>query len=168
MLQHIQSPQDVLDGNSKVTLKGKSIKSTKTFKASSVTNTSNFEEKERKTMEENKLNPRVDGIVIKRKSRSQTPTFLLTFEIFNQNVYNCLVDSGDSSNVIPFLVCKKLNAEPRMSKTNITQLDRSQVKVFGELKDVLIRLSSNYKGHQTIDIIVVDIPEAYQMILSRD
>jgi hypothetical protein len=42
------------------------------------------------------------------------------------------------------------------------------VKVFGELKDVLIRLSSNSKVHQTIDIIVVDILETYGVILSRD
>ena len=42
------------------------------------------------------------------------------------------------------------------------------MKVFRELKDVLIRLSSNSKVHQTIDIIVLDIPEAYGVILSRD
>ena len=55
-----------------------------------------------------------------------------------------------------------------MRKTKIIQLDRSHVKVFRELKDVLIRLSSNSKVHQTIDIIVVDILEAYRAILSRD
>ena len=70
MLQHIQGPQDVLVGNSKVTPKGKSIKATKTFKASSITNTSNVEDKEKTTIEENKSNPRVDGILIIRKSRS--------------------------------------------------------------------------------------------------
>ena len=69
---------------------------------------------------------------------------------------------------MPYLVCKKLNAEPWMRKTKIIQLDRSQVKVFGEIKDVLIQLSSNSKVHQTIDIIVVDIPGAYGVILSRD
>ena len=110
-------------------------------------------------MEENRLNPRADGILIRRKSRSQTSPFLLTFEIFNQNVHNCLVDYWASSNVIPYSVCNKLNAEPQKSKTKIIQLDKSHVKVFGELKDVLIRLSSNSKVHQTIDIVVVDIPE---------
>lgn len=69
---------------------------------------------------------------------------------------------------MPYLVCKKLNEEPQMSKTKIAQLDRSHVKVFGELKDVLIRVSSNSKVHQTIDIIVVDILEAYGVILSKD
>ena len=67
MLHNIQGPQDVLVGNSKETLKGKTIKSTKTFKASSVANTSNVEDKERTTMEENKPNPRADGILIGRK-----------------------------------------------------------------------------------------------------
>jgi hypothetical protein len=33
---------------------------------------------------------------------------------------------------------------------------------------VLIRLSSNPKVHQVIDIIVVDIPEFYGLFLSRD
>ena len=37
----------------------------------------------------------------------------------------------------------------------------------GDLKDVLIHLASNSKVHQMIDIIVVDIPKAYGVILSR-
>ena len=70
--------------------------------------------------------------------------------------------------MITYSVCNKLNAEPQMRKTKITQLDRSHVKVFGELKDVLICLPSNYKVIQTIGIIVVDIPEAYGVILIID
>ena len=38
----------------------------------------------------------------------------------------------------------------------------------GELKDVMIRLASNSKVHQVIDVIVVDIPEAYRVISNRD
>ena len=43
------------------------------------------------------------------KSKFKTPPFLLTFEIFNYNVHNFLVDSGVSINVMPFLVCKRIN-----------------------------------------------------------
>ena len=68
---------------------------------------------------------------------------------------------------MPYLVCKKLNVEPKMRKTEIIQLDRSHVKALGELKDVLIHLYSNSKVHQMIDIIVVDIRKAYGVILSR-
>jgi hypothetical protein len=38
----------------------------------------------------------------------------------------------------------------------------------GELKDVMIRIATHPKFLQVIDIIVVDIPEAYGLLLSRD
>ena len=55
-----------------------------------------------------------------------------------------------------------------MCRTKIIQLDKSHVKVVGELKGVMIQLSSNSKVNQVIDVIVVDILEAYGLILSRD
>jgi hypothetical protein len=79
-----------------------------------------------------------------------------------------MVDSGASSNVMPLSVCQKINVEVKPSDLKIIQLDRTNVTVVGELKDVLIRLSSNPKVHQVIDIVVVDIPEVYGMFLSRD
>jgi hypothetical protein len=101
-------------------------------------------------------------------TRKNVPHFLLTFEIFNRNVHNCMVDSGESSNVMPWSVCQKINTEVERSTLKIIQLDRTNVKVIGELKNVLIRLSSNPKVHQVIDIIVVDILEVYGLFLSRD
>ena len=130
-------------GNSREAPKEKNVKTTKIVKTSSVTNTSIMENKETTTKEEKRPDPRVNGALIGRKSRSQTPLFLLTFDIFNKNVHNCLVDSGASSNVMPYSVCKELNAQPKIFKTKIIQLDQSHVKVMGELKDVMIKLSSN-------------------------
>jgi ribonuclease HI len=79
-----------------------------------------------------------------------------------------MVDSGVSSNVMSWSVCQNINAEVQPSSLKIIQLDRTSVKVIGELKNALIRLSSNPKVHQIIDIIVVDIPEVYGLFLSRD
>ena len=42
------------------------------------------------------------------------------------------------------------------------------MKVMGELKDVMIQLSSNSKVHQLFDVIVVNILGEYGVILSRD
>ena len=69
-LQHIQSPQDVAIGNSKVTLKRKNTKATKSTKTISVTSTSSVENKEMTTMNKKKHNPKVDGALIRRNSRS--------------------------------------------------------------------------------------------------
>ena len=69
------------------------------------------------------------------------PPFLLTFEMFNFNVQNCLIDSGVSTNVMPWSVCKKLNVQLEKIDAKIIQLDRSQVPTVGELNNVIIWLS---------------------------
>ena len=109
----------------------------------------------------------VDGSMISKRSKSTHP-FLLTFEIFNNNVHNCIVDSRTSSNVIPYSVCQKLNIEPKKSNIQIVQLAQSRVKVLGELRDVFIRFFVDPQVQQTIYILMADIPEAYGLLLSRD
>lgn len=52
----------------------------------------------------------VSAAMIGRKLKSMTPPFLITFEIFNMNVHNCLVDSSASSTVMPYAVAKRLQA----------------------------------------------------------
>lgn len=115
----------------------------------------------------NKVNL-TDLVLIRDRSISHTPPFLLTYDIFNRNVHNCLVDSRASSNIMPRTVCTKLNITPQKSAIHIVQLEKTKVEVLGELASVSIRLSSNRKVSQIIDILVVDIPEFYGLILSRD
>jgi hypothetical protein len=68
---------------------------------------------------------------------------------------------------MPLSICKKLNATPLKSDKHIIQLDKTQVKFIGELKYVMIKMATHLKFVQVIDIIVVDIPEAYGLLLSR-
>ena len=103
-----------------------------------------------------------------REEKAKTPPFLLTLEILNHKVHNCLVDSGSSVNVMPLAVCNKINGQPKPTDWEVIQLDRTRVKVVGEMKNVLIRLSANNKICQFIDIIVADIPDGYGLILNRD
>ena len=60
----------------------------------------------------NKVNPSY-LVLIGDKYISHTPPFLLTYEIFNRNVHNCLVDSGAPSNIMPRTVCTNLNNTPQ-------------------------------------------------------
>ena len=53
------------------------------------------------------------------KSKSQTFPSLLSFDIFNHNAHNFLVDSGASSNVMPLSVCKNINGQPTPSSCKI-------------------------------------------------
>jgi hypothetical protein len=72
-----------------------------------------------------------DSVLIGDRSSSHTPPFLLTYEIYNRNLHNCLIDSGASSNIMPASVCSKLNIEPQKSAIHIVQLDRTKVQVVG-------------------------------------
>ena len=66
-----------------------------------------------------------------KPSMKMTPPLLLTFEILNRGIHNCMIDSGASSNVMPVSVCTKLNANGEPYPTQIVQLDKSRVKVVG-------------------------------------
>ena len=69
---------------------------------------------------------------------------------------------------MPLSICKTLKIVPLKSDKHVIQLDKTQVKVMRELKDVMIRIMTHPKFVKVIDIIVVDIPEAYGLLLSRD
>jgi hypothetical protein len=112
--------------------------------------------------------PSVNACSLEKRGRTFVPPFLLTFEVFNINLHNFLVDSGAYSNVMPLSICKKLNATPLKSDKHVIQLDKTQVNVIGELKYVMIKIATHPKFVQVIDIIVVDILEAYGLLLSRD
>ena len=78
------------------------------------------------------------------------------------NIVRCaFVFKLSSSNIISYSVFLKINAQPKKSTTKIVQLDRTKVKVLRKLKDVLIRLSSNPKVFQIIDINDDDEVEAH-------
>ena len=79
-----------------------------------------------------------------------------------------MVDYGASTNVMHLSICRRLNAKYIPSDSLITQLDKTYVRVLGEMKDVLIRLASNPSIFQIIDIVVADIPDAYGLFLSKD
>ena len=100
------------------------------------------------------------------EEKAKTPPFLLTLEMLNHNVHNCLVDSGSSVNVMPLEVCKRINGQPEPTTWEVVQLDRTGVKVVGEMNNVLIRLFTNNKICQFIDIMVADIPDGYGLILN--
>ena len=67
------------------------------------------EEPEEELPTENQPMEEVVEAIGEEKTRFKTPPFLLTLEILNHKVHNCLVDSGSSGNVMPLAVCKKIN-----------------------------------------------------------
>lgn len=102
------------------------------------------------------------------EANSHCPPFLLSFEIFNFIAHYCLVDSGASVNAMPLSIAKQINVQWSSTNAQIIQLDRTCVPAIGELRDVIIQLSSDERVHQCNNIVIVDIPEAYGLLLNKD
>ena len=100
-------------------------------------NTKRPEEPEEEIPTENQ--PMEEDVESIGEGKAITPPFLLTLEILNHKVHNCLVDSVSSVNVMPLVVCKKINGQPKPTAWEVTQLDKTSVKVVGEMENVLIR-----------------------------
>jgi len=69
---------------------------------------------------------------------------------------------------MPYFVYKKINDVESKCTTWIIQLDKSNVKFMGELKDVMIKLASGPRFCQINHIIVVDNIEVYRFFFSGD
>lgn len=106
--------------------------------------------------------------IVMLEANSLCPLFVLSFKIFKYNVPNCLVNSTESMNVMPLSVTKQINVKWDKIDVRIIQLDKSLVQAIGEIKNVLIQLSYDRRLHQCINIVIVDISEAYGVLLSRD
>lgn len=102
------------------------------------------------------------------RDKSESPPFLLTIRMFSKNLHNCLVDLGTSTNVMPLSICNALGLHPAKSLKKVTQLDKTEVSVIGELTHIHMQLASDPRIQYYIDIQVVDIPDTYGMLISRD
>jgi hypothetical protein len=69
---------------------------------------------------------------------------------------------------MPLDICRKLGLIPLQTDKKVTQLDKTEVPVVGELNNIHMQLASDLRVQSCIDISVVDIPEGYGMLVSRD
>ena len=74
-----------------------------------------LEVKEEELPTENQPVEEIGEASVGGKPKFRTPPFLLTFDIFNYNVHNCLLESGESINVMPLSISKRINGQPKPS-----------------------------------------------------
>jgi len=78
----------------------------------------------------------VDAQITIYKEKIESPPFILTLRIFGKNLHNFLVDLGASINVMPLSVYQVLGLSPAKSLNKVTQLDKFEVNVTGELTHI--------------------------------
>ena len=95
------------------------------------------------------------------------PPFYISLTIHDQILHNTMLDSGASHNLMPKAIMETLNSNITIPYKDLFSFDSSKVKCLGLIKDLCVTLVQ-YLGKSIImDIVVVDIPPKYGMLLSR-
>jgi hypothetical protein len=101
------------------------------------------------------------------RPRDKNLPFYLSLGVNDLHLKNCMLDSGASKNVISLKVMKQLGLKTTQPYGNVCGIDSRKVKVLGVCEDVDIFLIDFPHIIILMDIVVIDIPDAWGMLLSR-
>ena len=107
--------------------------------------------------------PKVNG----KSTYGPVPPFYVSLHIHDKVLHNAMFDSGASDNLIPKAVMEKLNLDFTRPYKDLFSFDSSQVKCLGLIKDLCVSLVQYPNKTILMDVVVVDIPPKYGMLLSR-
>ena len=95
------------------------------------------------------------------------PPFYISLNIHDKILHNCLLDSGASHNLMPKEVMDKLRLNITKTYHDIFSFDSRKFKFLGLIKDLIIHLSHIPSKIIVMDIVVVDIPPKFGLLLSH-
>lgn len=81
--------------------------------------------------------------------KNRPPPFYITLELEGHIVHNCMIDSGDAMTVMPKKVFDIIGFTYTRDSTRLLQLDGTNVKTLGVVKDVPMNL------HKCIGVSII-------------
>jgi hypothetical protein len=107
------------------------------------------------------LGPLIEDIVY------SSPPFYTSLNIHDKVMHNCLMDSGASHNLMPKYVMDELGLEITKNYHDLYSFESRKVKCLGVIKDMVVTLFQLPMKSILMDIVVVDVPPKFDMLLSR-
>jgi hypothetical protein len=96
-----------------------------------------------------------------------SPPFYTSLNIHDKVLHNYLMDSGASHNLMPKTFMDELELEITKSYHDLYSFDSRKVKCLGVIKDLVVTLFQFPMKSVVMDIVVVDVPPKFGMLLSR-
>jgi hypothetical protein len=93
--------------------------------------------------------------------------FYLSLLVNDKVLHNCMLDSRASSNVITKKVMEQLNLRISRPYHNICALDSQTIEVHGLIKGLQVHLAVFPGIMFEMDIVVIDVPNVWGMLLNR-
>jgi hypothetical protein len=106
------------------------------------------------------------GPHIEDVSDSSRPLYI-SLNVHDNIFHNCLMDSGSSHNVMPKVVMEELGLEITKPYQDLYSFDSKKVKYLGSIKDMVVSLAQLPMKSVVMEIVVVDSPPNFGMLLSR-
>jgi hypothetical protein len=96
-----------------------------------------------------------------------SPPFYTSLNIHDKVFHNCLMDSGASHNIMPKIAMDELRLEVTKTYHNLYSFDSRKVKCLGVIKDLVVSLFQLPMKSLVMDIVIVDVPPKFGMLLSK-
>jgi hypothetical protein len=106
--------------------------------------------------------PEVDG----QTDNGVVAPFYISLNIHDLILHNVMLDSSSFHNLMPKAVMEKLGLEVTRPYKDLHSFDSSKVRCIGLIKDLCITLVQIPVKNMVMDVLVVDIPPNYGMLLS--
>jgi hypothetical protein len=106
------------------------------------------------------------GPMVEDKNDS-SPPFYTSLNIHDKVLHNFLMDSGASHNLMPKTVMEELWLEVTRAYHDLYSFDSRKVQCLGVIKDLVVTLFQFPMKSVVMDVVVVDVPPKFGMLLSR-
>jgi hypothetical protein len=101
------------------------------------------------------------------RGNEKNRSFFLSLLMNDHLLHNCMLDSGASSNVMTKKVMEQLNLRISRPYHNICAMDSKTIEVHGLIKGLQVHLAAFPDIQIEMDIVVIDVLDAWGMFLSR-
>jgi hypothetical protein len=102
-----------------------------------------------------------------RVQYDEHPPFFMTLLMNNKSLNNCMLDTGAGANMMSFKVMQQLGLKVTRPYRNVCGFESKAIPTHGVIENVKVCLKEYPEKVIHMDIVVVDIPNVWGMLLSR-
>jgi hypothetical protein len=102
-----------------------------------------------------------------RLQYDEHPPFFMSLQVNNKLLNNCMLDSGAGENIMSLKVMRQLGLETTRPYKNVCGIESRAIPTHGVVENVKVCLTRYPEIVLLMDIVVVDVPNVWGMLLSR-
>jgi hypothetical protein len=102
-----------------------------------------------------------------RVQYDEHPSFFMTLIMNNKSLNNCMLDSGAGANMMSPKVMQQLGLKVTRPYKNVCGFESRAIPRHGVIQNVEVCLKEYLEIVIHIDIVIVDVPDVWGMLLSR-